>query len=106
MLAIEVFTGELSFSEVRHETAILMVPPRAQARGTARRWKLRSYYGNIEVHPEVLHQSPAKRLDIGALVPSSPRGGASILTRGGFRMAPPHFWPPHVGYAGLRQPDI
>ena len=68
MLAIEVFTGELPFGDVRHETAILMIarghrpekPHEAESRGlTTEIWRF------IQ---KCWHQNPAKRPDIGAVV--------------------------------------
>ena len=68
MLAIEVYTGELPFCDVRHETAVLMIlrgqrqdkPADADSRGlTPEIWKF------IQ---KCWHQKPAKRPDINAVV--------------------------------------
>ena len=68
MLDVEVFTGELPFGDVRHETAILMIaqgqrpekPRGAEISGlTTEIWKFTQ---------RCWHQNPAKRPRIGAVV--------------------------------------
>lgn len=67
MLVIEVFTGELPFGDIRHETAILMIarghrpekPHNGESRGlTPEIWKYTQ---------RCWHQNPAKRPDIDAV---------------------------------------
>lgn len=68
MLGVEVYTGELPFGEVRHETAILMIvrgqrpekPPDTEGRGlTPEIWKFIQKCWN---------QNPARRPDINVVV--------------------------------------
>jgi hypothetical protein len=68
MLAVEVFTGELPFGDVRHETAILMIargqrPEKPQGAGS------RGFTPEIwRFIQKCWHQNPVKRPDIKTIV--------------------------------------